>query len=133
MRFNSGFKGLNCCVHNGHTRLRTFYSFQVIKQPQNAYNQALNTAIASILIVLRHVQSYGNKATIGTINLTFMGPCIIRIFQYISNKIQCYTVYFIWKLLYMFRVVPPPIIRSANNCTASGICHTGTATCRYRG
>jgi len=30
---------------------------------------------------------------------------------------QCYTVYFIWKLLYMFRVVPPPIIRSANNCT----------------
>ena len=29
---------------------------------------------------------------------------------------QRYTVYFIWKLLYMFRVVPPPIIRSANNC-----------------
>jgi len=25
---------------------------------------------------------------------------------------QRYTVYFIWKLLYMFRVVPPPIIRS---------------------
>jgi hypothetical protein len=23
----------------------------------------------------------------------FMGPCIISIFQYISNKIQCYTVY----------------------------------------
>jgi len=33
-----------------------------------------------------------------------------------SNKMQRYTVYFIWKLLYMFRVVPPPIIRSANNC-----------------
>ena len=29
---------------------------------------------------------------------------------------QRYTVYFIWKLLCMFRVVPPPIIRSANNC-----------------
>ena len=28
---------------------------------------------------------------------------------------QRYTVYFIWKLLYMFREVPPPIIRSANN------------------
>ena len=27
-----------------------------------------------------------------------------------------YTVYFIWKLLYMFRVVAPPIIRSANIC-----------------
>ena len=29
---------------------------------------------------------------------------------------QHYTVYFIWKLLCMFRVVPSPIIRSANNC-----------------
>ena len=51
--------------------------------------------------------------------LTFMGPCILRIFQYISNKMQRYTVYFIWKLLYMFRVAPPPIIRSANNCIYS--------------
>jgi len=31
---------------------------------------------------------------------------------------QRYTVYFIWKLLYMFRVVPPPV-RSANNCIYS--------------
>ena len=29
---------------------------------------------------------------------------------------QRYTVYFIWKLLYMFRVVPSRIIRSANIC-----------------
>jgi hypothetical protein len=28
---------------------------------------------------------------------------------------QRYTVYFIWKPLYMFRVVLPPIIRRANN------------------
>jgi len=28
---------------------------------------------------------------------------------------QYYTAYFIWKLLYMFRVVPSPIIRSGNN------------------
>jgi hypothetical protein len=32
---------------------------------------------------------------------------------------QRYTVCFIWKLIYMFRVVPPPIIRSANNCMYS--------------
>ena len=32
---------------------------------------------------------------------------------------QRYTVYFIWKLLNMFRVVPPPIVRSANNCIYS--------------
>ena len=36
-----------------------------------------------------------------------------------SNKMQRYIVYLIWKLLYMFRVVPPPIIRSANNCIYS--------------
>jgi hypothetical protein len=27
-------------------------------------------------------------------DLTFMGPCILSIFQYISNKMQSYTVYF---------------------------------------
>jgi len=32
---------------------------------------------------------------------------------------QLYTVYFIWKLLYIFRVVQPPIIRSAYNCIYS--------------
>jgi len=29
---------------------------------------------------------------------------------------QLYPLYFIWKLLYMFRVVYLPIIRSTNNC-----------------
>jgi len=48
-----------------------------------------------------------------------MGLRIVSIFQYISNKMQRYTVHFIWKLLYMFRVVPPPTIRSANNCIYS--------------
>jgi len=38
------------------------------------------------------------------------------VFQYISNKMQLLTQFiYIWKLLYMFRVVPPPIIRSACN------------------
>ena len=32
---------------------------------------------------------------------------------------QRYTMYFIWKLLYMFRGIPPPIVRSANNCIYS--------------
>ena len=36
-----------------------------------------------------------------------------------TDKMQRYEVYFIWKLLYMFRVVPLPIIRSANNCIYS--------------
>ena len=95
---------------------------------------------------------------------------VLCIFQYISNKMQLYTVYlyletalhvsgvtsthhqeriqlclqhlvfvtplpgnsksnsnftqfiYIWKLLYMFRVVPPPIIRSAYSCIYSIWC-----------
>jgi hypothetical protein len=44
-----------------------------------------------------------------------MGPCVVITFYYISKKMQIYTVYFIWKLLYMFRVVPPSVIRSTYN------------------
>jgi hypothetical protein len=41
---------------------------------------------------------------------------------HISNKMQRYIVYFIWKLLYMFWVVPAPIIRSADNSICSIWC-----------
>jgi hypothetical protein len=51
-----------------------------------------------------------------------------KIFQYISNKMQLYTVYFIWKLPYMFRVVLPPIIRSAYDCMYS-ICYLSHRYC----
>ena len=37
-----------------------------------------------------------------------------------SNKKQLYTVYLICKLLYMFRVISPPIIRNTTVSTASG-------------
>jgi hypothetical protein len=64
----------------------------------------------------------------------FMGLCITNIFQYISNKMQRYTVYFIWKLLYMFRVVHHPSSGAQTTVsTASGICHAVTATCRNPG
>ena len=43
----------------------------------------------------------------------------IFIVIYISNKTQRYTFYFIGKLLYMFRLVSSPIIKSANNCIYS--------------
>ena len=49
-----------------------------------------------------------------------MQTCNINnILIYISNKMQRYTIYFIWKLLYMLRVVQSPIFRSANNCIYS--------------
>jgi hypothetical protein len=61
-------------------------------------------------------------------SLTFMGPCLVTVFQYISNKMQRYTVYFIWKLLYVFWVVTSPIIRNANNCIYS-ICYLSHRYC----
>jgi len=54
-----------------------------------------------------------------SIKFMLMGPCIAILCQYMSNKMQLYTVYFICKLLHMFRVVSPPIIRSTINCIYS--------------
>jgi len=42
-----------------------------------------------------------------------------NILIYIQQDAALYSSFFFWKLLYMFRVVPPPIIRSANNCIYS--------------
>jgi hypothetical protein len=52
-------------------------------------------------------------------DLTFMGPCIVSIFQYISNKMQRYTIYLHLETTLQFRVVLAPIIRSAYNCIYS--------------
>jgi hypothetical protein len=78
---------------------------------------------------------YNENATMCSLNLTFMGPCNTSIFQYISNKMQLYTVYlylencstcFGWYL-------QPSSGAHTNVSTASGICHTVTATCHYHG
>jgi hypothetical protein len=48
-------------------------------------------------------------------DLTFMGPCMVSIFQYTRvYPTRCNVTQFIyiWKLLYMFRVVLAPISRS---------------------
>jgi len=51
--------------------------------------------------------------------LSILWEIMNLVFYYISNKMQRYTVYFVCKLLYMFRVVLSPIIRSTNNCIYS--------------
>ena len=42
----------------------------------------------------------------------FKVPCIVNVFQSMTNKLQHCTVFYFCKLLYVFRVDPPPIIRS---------------------
>ena len=51
-------------------------------------------------------------------HLTFMGSSVVRIFQYISNKMQRYIVYYIWKL-------PAAIAVGSSNSL------TNTRRCRY--
>jgi hypothetical protein len=66
----------------------------------------------------------------------FMGPCIISIFQYtsISNKMQCYTVYlYLETALHVSGGISTHHREHIQLSTASGICHTVTAICRYRG
>jgi hypothetical protein len=61
--------------------------------------------------------------------------CFVSIFQYISNKMQRYTVY-----LYLETALTcfgwyfhPSSGAHTTVSTASDICHTVTAICRYRG
>jgi hypothetical protein len=60
-------------------------------------------------------------------DLTFMGPCIVcsNIYPTRCNVTQ---FIYIWKLLYMFRVVLPPTIRSAYTCIYS-ICYLSHRYC----
>jgi hypothetical protein len=54
-------------------------------------------------------------------DLTFMSPCIVSIFQYISNKMQRYTVY-----LYLetaLHVSGGTSIHHQELCAVGGLCH----------
>jgi hypothetical protein len=65
-----------------------------------------------------------------------MGPCIVNIFQYISIKMQRYTVYlYVEAALHVSGGTSTHHQEGAHKtvATASGICHTVTAICRYRG
>ena len=68
-------------------------------------------------------------------DLTFMGPCIVRIFQYIYPT-RCNVTQFIlsenWSTCFGWYHHTSSGAQTTVS-TASGICHTVTATCRYRG
>ena len=65
----------------------------------------------------------------------FRGPCIASIFLFIyfQHDATLQSLFISRKLLYMFRVVSPPIIRNTTVFTASGTCQNFTATCHYCG
>ena len=68
-------------------------------------------------------------------DLTFMGPCIVSIFLHISNKMQRHTVYLYLETALQFFGWYFHTSTGAHTTvsTVSGICHTVTAICGYRG
>ena len=64
-----------------------------------------------------------------------MGTCIVSIFQYIFNKMQRYTVYlYLETALHVSGgTIHPSSGAHTTVSTASGIFHTVTAICSYRG
>jgi hypothetical protein len=64
--------------------------------------------------------------------LKFMGPCIVIMFKYISNKTQRYTVYLSGNCSACLGwYLHPSSGAQTTVSTASGICQTVTSTCRY--
>jgi hypothetical protein len=65
-------------------------------QNQNVFNSPVKRENGCIKILFNPLNAELNPifhfpVLLG--DLTFMGPCIVSIFRYISNKMQCYTVY----------------------------------------
>jgi len=54
-------------------------------------------------------------------HLVFVTPLLLPA-AIVEELERSYTIYYIWKLPYIFRMVPPPIVRSANNCIYSIWC-----------
>jgi cytochrome c biogenesis protein CcdA len=67
-------------IHDGHIRDNKFENVAHLRNKIsfNSLNAELNP-ICHLLVLLG--------------DLTFISPCIVSIFQYISNKMQSYTVY----------------------------------------
>jgi len=99
-------------VFNDHGSVR-LNNILIISNKMQRYTVYFNdhgsVRLNNILIISNKMQRY-------TVYFNDHGSVRLNNILIISNKMQRYTVYFIWKLLYMFRVIPSPIIRSANNC-----------------
>ena len=74
------FHTINTATLSKHLLLSFIYiqSFWRLLYLVNPLNAELNTICHSLILLG---------------DLTFMGPCIVSIFQYLSNKMQRYTIY----------------------------------------
>jgi hypothetical protein len=106
------------------------------------YSNSLHVSSPPVLIIRRINCINPLKAELNPVcyllvllgDLTFMGPCIVSIFQYISNKMQRLHSLFIsgnFSICFGWYFHPSSGAHTTVS-TASGICHTVTI-CRYRG
>ena len=81
------------------------------------YKVFLLLSIGYILFCTLRIEKYNRKIII----LRFSGPCIVSIFVliYFQQDATLHSFFISGKLLYMFRVVSSPIIRSTYNCIYS--------------
>ena len=67
------------------------------------------------------LSTHENRLATTLLHLTFRGSCIVTIFLliYFQQDATLHILFISGKLIYMFRVVSPPIIRSTHNCIYS--------------
>ena len=87
----------------------------------------------------KHLNIYASRffyvtITIFCCHLTFIGPCIAIIFpKYNQQDITLLNFIYIYKTLYMFQAVPPPIIRRTKLYIQLQVLSNNTAASCYRG
>ena len=86
---------------------------------------------SNVLGILHH--EFGKKKKKTLKYLTFICPCIAKIIQITTNKMQSFLIYLFLHTLYMFQAVPPPIIRSTQLYIQLQVLTTNTAACCYLG
>ena len=107
------------------------YRISVTKNLRDSHSRSLYVVNEVALGMALAISKESNRGT-----LTFRGPCIVSIFLliYFQRDATLHSSFISGKLLYMFRVVSPPIIRSTYSCIYSiWYLLTVTATFLYCG
>jgi len=105
-----------CCYGYKVTRNKTpkTYTCQYYL-PDAGFMKLVNDRRYFVLVL--HTELHSNQAV--SVGSTTDRNLCKRILIYIQQRCNITQFIYIWKPLYIFRVVPPPIIRSANNCIYS--------------
>ena len=106
-----------------------YWFIPLLYNPKTYYNDRPNACKE------KHLFLFG-RAGVNLLNLRFRGPCIVSIFVliYFQRDATLHSLFISGKLLYMFRMVSSPIIRSTYNCIYSTRnLLTITAVCLYCG